>query len=473
MAGPSRGPFPARAVRIRPRSMRPPHVGAHGKRPGDRQRALRQQDGVERRIDEPDAVERDVDRARHAGTAHIDRARQADPPAGRDRAIAVEADPPAADRSVEPDIFQRKAEGGRDDAGAGGGDAPGHGVEARLAGDAEIEAQLPVDGTRGNEPVGERQRHGAVAHQVDAPASSPRDPGCAPSARPDRCSRRRYPSPSAALAISAVMVAGPRTALVRRPRSASRAVAVRPPPSDDRSPDASRDTCVPSSVRVSIRSLRRRGTPASRARFAGQKGVGNRGGGAEGLRPVPESWMSNAPDSASTVPVKRLERARQALTAEGGEAPERSAASAVQVELDGRAPSFRSDAHRAACDVACRQARHPRRSAPSDQCHRGQVERGPAPRPVRGRSWSMTLQGCVHLGSGDGRPRWRTATMLTVGLRSGRRRPKGLRARSSSVASTENASPADASKVTARSAACTDVSAPGTGRTMRAARPGG
>jgi hypothetical protein len=35
-----------------------------------------------------------------------------------------------------------------------------------------------------------------------------------------------------------------------------------------------------------------------------------------------------------------------------------------------------------------------------------------------------------------------------------------------------NASPAVASKVTARSAALTDVSAPGTGSTMRAGQPG-
>jgi hypothetical protein len=148
----------------------PRHTRRHGKRPGHGQRALRQKQGVERRVDEPHGVEPDVDGSGHTGTGHIHRPRNAEPPAGRDRAVAIEADPAAADRGVERKLVQDQAQRGRDDARAGGGEAPGHGVEARLAPDAQIEVQLAVDGLRGNEPVGQRKWQGAAHIHVDPPA---------------------------------------------------------------------------------------------------------------------------------------------------------------------------------------------------------------------------------------------------------------------------------------------------------------
>jgi hypothetical protein len=84
--------------------------------------------------------------------------------------LAIEADPPPLIEASSAKLVQDQAQRGRDDARAGGGEAPGHGVEARLAPDAEIEVQLAVDGLRGNEPVGQRQWQGAAHIHVDPPA---------------------------------------------------------------------------------------------------------------------------------------------------------------------------------------------------------------------------------------------------------------------------------------------------------------
>jgi hypothetical protein len=168
-AGRSRGPFPARAVRIAQVDAAR-HTWAHGKRPGDRQIAARDEDGVERRIDERTLSSRDVDGARHAGTGHVD-------VPDRPRRPPVETAPVPSKLTRPPLIEASSARSSstRRNVGATTRAPVVECARTRRRGPAgrlrrDRSDNWPLIGSRGNEPVGERQWQTARGDPVDTPA---------------------------------------------------------------------------------------------------------------------------------------------------------------------------------------------------------------------------------------------------------------------------------------------------------------